>query len=545
MNARFAWICGVLFLAAVATAQDQYEIIVESDSSGQNAQWFSVVDGKWMPSASKSKAPGLAASKALFKTAGSPGAARFAPDLPAEGTYEVFATYPDSGNALGVIYKIHSAEGDKEIIIDQRGRDDRAKPPANTWFSLGKYRFAKGRDGYVEVRDPGTGKAANEKEPNVRIYADAVKWVPVGFALPAQFAKKPSPTRQESSGMPRALPEAPQVPGLAALPPANTPQGPSSLPPLGRAQSSPPAEMVSLGSAGGPPSTGGESRVPSLPPLQGTQPSAPESLPALSAVSSTGGASPSLASSPSSLPSLPSTESTPSSGPAAPNLPALSASLSRESAPAESSSQAPALAPLGESAPAKLPQAPSGAASTPGIAGLPAAVPPLPSPQSTAAPTASLPSLPTEVANNPPLAPGAVPTPPLAAPPTLDSTAPPGQPPAARADLPWVYDEGSAHTAARTQNKKVLVFFVADGNRVVEKYEKEYFAHPAVRQVLSQFVLRKVNFPQNTRAGYKLQIYGAGAIAVTNGYGERLGAITQIPSTPEELAAQLDQLAKK
>ncbi len=305
-----------LFLAiAGVLAAEEYEIVVESCPGGQNVEWFSQVKGNWMQSVSKSKAPGVTAPKAMFKTAGSPGAARFVPDIPVEGVYEVFATYPDSGNAVGVIYHIHSAEGDKEITIDQRGRDDRAKPPANTWFSLGKYKFAKGKDGYVEIRDPQTGQGANPKEPNVRIYADAVKWVPEGFALPAQFAVKrgggtqeapaglpvtpiptaapqiASPQPTVSSGMPATLPIASQTEPVSALP-ALTPSGEVASSPISPSDAS--QGMQGLQALAATPARAG-----SLPPLSSavtsTVPSAP-SLPPLGeqSVTASGSSSPPL-----------------------------------------------------------------------------------------------------------------------------------------------------------------------------------------------------------------------------------------------------------
>ncbi|GIX44177.1 MAG: hypothetical protein KatS3mg130_0585 [Candidatus Sumerlaea sp.] len=108
----------LLVALPLITSAAQTEIIIESAPDGQHSDWFQVVEGNWMESASKSKAPGLTATKAMFKTAGpTAGAARFVPDIPIAGKYEVFATYPDSGNAKGVIYKVHSAEG------RQRNRD--------------------------------------------------------------------------------------------------------------------------------------------------------------------------------------------------------------------------------------------------------------------------------------------------------------------------------------------------------------------------------------------------------------------------------------
>src|SRR4051812_26170929 len=104
-----------LTAAAVAAHAGDAEIIVESYADGYNADGFKQTVSKWTESSSKSKAPGVRASKALFNDADttSPATAQFVPNIPVPGHYDVFATYPQSGNAAGVIYKIVSADGEK------------------------------------------------------------------------------------------------------------------------------------------------------------------------------------------------------------------------------------------------------------------------------------------------------------------------------------------------------------------------------------------------------------------------------------------------
>ncbi|AXA35858.1 Minus agglutinin [Candidatus Sumerlaea chitinivorans] len=565
----------LLVALPLITSAAQTEIIIESAPDGQHSDWFQVVEGNWMESASKSKAPGLTATKAMFKTAGpTAGAARFVPDIPIAGKYEVFATYPDSGNAKGVIYKVHSAEGDKEIVIDQRGRDAAAKPPSNTWFSLGTYHFSQGRDGYVEVRDPQTGLAANEKEPNVRVYADAVRFVPVGFELPPQFAAK---SGQEAPKAAEGLP-----PGLPAAPTG------APMPKLASAVPTASSALPSLDQAGGQKSTPPSSSAGTLPPLSAVQSSGESASQATPAAG--GPALPSLNAASASLP-----PASPVASSAAQQLPSLS-SLSTAQAPSQLPGTAgtPALPQLSAGTSALtpppgtgLPPSPEGQPATPGLMSLSAVsdqtqappLPPIPSPASsgmplppleTSAATPSLPALagtptplggesgaaklpstqllPTPVPAALPPQPASMPT--VSSPPTLPpvpsvaAPAPVGGAPSG-SNLPWVYDEGSAHAASRNTGKKVLVFFFAPGNTVADKYEKEFFPHPAVQATLNKFVLLKVNFPQNTKAGYKLQIFGAGNIAVTDAYGQKIGAITQLPATPEELASQLETLAGK
>jgi thioredoxin-related protein len=107
-------------------------------------------------------------------------------------------------------------------------------------------------------------------------------------------------------------------------------------------------------------------------------------------------------------------------------------------------------------------------------------------------------------------------------------------------NLQWQYDLGAAETTARSINKNMLVFFVAKGNHWVEKYESDFFTNPAVRAALDKFVLVKVDFPENTRLAYQLEIYGAGMIAITDSTAGKIKTITAIPSTPADLVPLLD-----
>lgn len=518
-------VTGIFSFFLVTTAwSEEFAIVVESAAGGQNAEWFSVVEGNWMESASKSKAPGLQAPKAMFKTAGTAGAARFTPDIPVEGEYEVFTTYPDSGNAVGVIYHIHSASGDSEVVIDQRGRDDRAKPRANTWFSLGKFKFSKGKHGYVEIRDPQTGKAANEKEPNIRIYADAVKFVPVGFTLPPQFAVKASPSKEDRPAV-AGLPAAP-MPEAAPQLPLPQPTVSSSMPPLsGSSQAG--ANLPSAGSA-------------SLPPLAASagQQAATPSLPALGSLAASSPVGPASQSMPALPPAQGAEINVPPPQPAgAPQLPVLGAAAPSSTPPSGSVPALPAL-PSGE-----MPS-PASAASTAAPVQTPALEPLTPTNSQAPVLASPVPS-PTPSAGTAPNMAGLAPLAPNVAQPSQQSPALTPSAPSSPDGLLWIYDEGSAHAAARTQNKKVLVYFVADGNRICQKYESEYFQNPAVREVMNQFVLRKVNFALNTKAAYKAKVYGAGSIAITDAFGEAVGTIVEIPATPEEFAQKLKELAAK
>jgi hypothetical protein len=93
--------------------------------------------------------------------------ARFVPDLPKAGRYQVFVAYPWNANrAANVPVTIRHAEGEAKVMIDQR------KKPAvqDLLQSVGTFRFEKGRAGHVEISNAGTEGF---------VVVDAVQWVEV------------------------------------------------------------------------------------------------------------------------------------------------------------------------------------------------------------------------------------------------------------------------------------------------------------------------------------------------------------------------------
>jgi hypothetical protein len=89
---------------------------------------------------------------------------RFVPTIPTNGLYEVRIAYTANPNrATNVPVLIHSSDGDKTIVLNQRQTP--ATPP---FASLGRYRFSAGSEGYVEIRNDGT---------DGHVIADAVQWV--------------------------------------------------------------------------------------------------------------------------------------------------------------------------------------------------------------------------------------------------------------------------------------------------------------------------------------------------------------------------------
>jgi hypothetical protein len=93
--------------------------------------------------------------------------AKFAPDLPAAGKYEVRLAYSANANrASNAKVTVAHAGGTAEKSIDQK------KKPAidGLWVSLGTFEFAKGKGGSVTVSNDGA---------NGYVIIDAVQWVPL------------------------------------------------------------------------------------------------------------------------------------------------------------------------------------------------------------------------------------------------------------------------------------------------------------------------------------------------------------------------------
>jgi hypothetical protein len=92
--------------------------------------------------------------------------ARYTPDLPAAGKYEVRLSYaPNPNRATNVPVTIVHADGKTTVTVNQR------KPPTieGAWVSLGTFRFEKGKAGSVEV---------GNRDTDGYVIVDAVQWLP-------------------------------------------------------------------------------------------------------------------------------------------------------------------------------------------------------------------------------------------------------------------------------------------------------------------------------------------------------------------------------
>lgn len=103
----------------------------------------------------------------------------FTPDLPRDGLYEVrLAHCYNVRRATNTPVTIHHADGETTVRINQQQQPEHDK----LFRSLGTFRFAKGREGWVRVSNQGSdaGKVA---------IADAVQWLDTGIRPDIEFAK--------------------------------------------------------------------------------------------------------------------------------------------------------------------------------------------------------------------------------------------------------------------------------------------------------------------------------------------------------------------
>jgi hypothetical protein len=93
--------------------------------------------------------------------------ARYTPDLPKAGKYEVRISYsPHPNRATNVPVTIAHADGKATVKVNQR----KAPTLDGAFVSLGTFRFEQGKSGYVEISNEGV---------DGHVIIDAVQWLPV------------------------------------------------------------------------------------------------------------------------------------------------------------------------------------------------------------------------------------------------------------------------------------------------------------------------------------------------------------------------------
>lgn len=153
------------------------DIILESrDAAGtlMSSPTYVEVAGDWADSSSKSSATGLTGSGARFSAVGpSSDTSVMTPNILTTGTYEVFATFGQSGNANNVRYIVKHATGSADVYLNQV-----PDSTSNLWHSLGSYSFHSGQNaavGSVTV-DESTVTGQPDTGFNYRVYVDGFKW---------------------------------------------------------------------------------------------------------------------------------------------------------------------------------------------------------------------------------------------------------------------------------------------------------------------------------------------------------------------------------
>ncbi|MEW6360225.1 MAG: FAD-dependent oxidoreductase [Planctomycetota bacterium] len=156
-------------MAALATAAELSGVVVDDDEAE--------FTGEWVKSA---KQPALVGDAYRHDNNQGRGAkfARFTPDLPAAGEYEVRLLYPAHPNrAANVAVTILSAEGERTVSVNQR-----EEPTVNgVPRALGVFRFNAGREGAVTISNAGA---------NGFVVADGVQFVPVEVARAERAAAR-------------------------------------------------------------------------------------------------------------------------------------------------------------------------------------------------------------------------------------------------------------------------------------------------------------------------------------------------------------------
>ncbi|WP_157877342.1 golvesin C-terminal-like domain-containing protein [Streptomyces odonnellii] len=137
-----------LFLTSGGSPADPPKAVADNDF----VAGFEVVSGSWTR---VEKAAGEYGQSHRTHAAGTGTAtARFRPDVPMSGVYEVSAWYPPgTGRASNASYVIRHAEGQETVEVDQRSGGGR-------WVRLGEYAFTAGGGGTIELSDAADGQVA-------------------------------------------------------------------------------------------------------------------------------------------------------------------------------------------------------------------------------------------------------------------------------------------------------------------------------------------------------------------------------------------------
>ncbi len=181
--------------AVVSASASPVDYIIESRTGGLHHDGYSEA-GTWYDSSSHSTAPGLTpgigSRWALPADAnGRADRARFRPDLPAAGRYEIFLTTYRYASANAKNAQVRIVHADGTTVFN---RDITSTEFGDRWISLGTYRFDAGTAGYLEINN--TTQSNLGTSTDARLNADAARFV--GVAEPVPWERRPDSAAPET-----------------------------------------------------------------------------------------------------------------------------------------------------------------------------------------------------------------------------------------------------------------------------------------------------------------------------------------------------------
>jgi hypothetical protein len=136
-----------------------FDVTVDNDDEGTvkvKGNWKRETDGGYGP------------TFLLHDGTGS-GTVRFTPDIPGDGSYQVYAYFPKQ-DRMAQNTSVAVSDGKKTNVVTIRASDIQVEgQTSGEWAPLGTFTFRKGKKGYVEISTQGA---------NGVVVADAVVWVP-------------------------------------------------------------------------------------------------------------------------------------------------------------------------------------------------------------------------------------------------------------------------------------------------------------------------------------------------------------------------------
>ena len=114
-------------------------------------------------------------------------------------------------------------------------------------------------------------------------------------------------------------------------------------------------------------------------------------------------------------------------------------------------------------------------------------------------------------------------------------------PGSAAPQLVWLDNLRDARIRSAEQSRKLLIFFRSDESLLSKHYEETVFADPAVRQVLANYVLLRLDHQVNIETATKLHIFRAGGMVIFDSRGDGLDIITN-KLAPGEFLERLRKL---